>query len=520
MPHGHCFLWRPDLLWLHVGSDLAIVLAYYSIPLALVYFTKRRTDLHFRGLFLLFGLFIFLCGTTHLMDVWTTWSASYWIEGVVKAVTAAVSLITAVVLWPIVPKALSLPSPMQLQTANENLRQEVAERRKAETLFRKLLELAPDAMIAINAEGKIALLNSQAEQFFGYTRAELLGTPIEQLVPENFRERHRTHRSDYFEDPKARPMGAGMELRALRKDGSEFPVEISLSPIETDSERLVFSAIRDVTDRKRAEDALRGLNAELEHRVQKRTQELTSYARELRRSNEELAQFASVVSHDLKSPMRGISALVDWLLEDYSEVLDAEGREKLVLLHQRAQRMYNLIGGVLTYSRATHSSSQQRIDTEQLVSQVIDALAPPTSMRIAIAGNLPRVVYNETQLVQVFQNLIGNAVQHCGKASGEIRITARDAGDAYEFCVRDEGIGIDPVHHERIFRVFQRLSQETDSRSIGIGLAVVKKIVETSGGCIRLESTPQQGSAFYFTVPKREVTGSDTAIADSKKRDG
>ncbi len=261
-PHGHCYLWLPEILWLHVLSDWFIALAYYSIPTALIYFAYKRRDIAYRWLFVMFGAFILLCGTTHLMDIWTVWHATYRLEGIVKLATAVISVATAMLLWPLIPTLITLPSPAQLEKTNSELQKQIIERQQAERQFRELLESAPDAMVIVDQQGKIVLVNAQTEHLFGYGREELLGQLVECLVPAQFRHQYTRHHVEYVVAPGVRPLGGGRELYGLRKDGSEFPVEISLSPIETELGALVSSTIRDITERKRAEAALQAEIAE------------------------------------------------------------------------------------------------------------------------------------------------------------------------------------------------------------------------------------------------------------------
>jgi len=523
MPHGHCFLWRPDVLWLNVGSDLLIAVAYYSIPVALFYFVRRRPDVTFGWLFWMFGAFIFLCGTTHVVEIWTVWNGVYYLQGVVKLLTAGVSLATAAALWPAIPRAISLPSPAALETSNLELRREVSrreavegelrrvqgelehrvqertaaleaanealtreavERERAEERFRRVVESSPNGVVMIDERGAIVLVNEAVERIFGYERGELLGTPIEALVPARLRDAHRSDRALFLREPQVRRMGAGRDLYGLRKDGSEVPVEIGLNPIRTEEGVFVLSSIVDITERKRSERL-----------IQEKTQELE-------RSNRELDEFAHVVSHDLKAPLRGISSLATWIEEDCRELLPGSSREHFGLLVRRTQRMSELIDGVLHYSRIARSTLNSPVDTQAAVEEVIDSLAPHESVRIHVEEPLPVVNYDRTQLLQIFQNLIENAIAHLGKPAGDVVVSCQERPDSFEFSVHDDGVGIDSRHFDRIFKMFQSLGRSPDGRSTGIGLAIVKRIVENHGGSISVESDVGVGTTFRFTVPK------------------
>lgn len=514
MPHGHCFFWHPELLWMHVVSDAVVAAAYFSIPIALVVIYRHRKDFEHKRVLVLFASFIFLCGLTHVLGIWTMWDPIYRAEGLVKAATALVSVVTAAALWQMIPQILSIPNPRALAEANEALRAEMEDRQLAEERFRKLLEAAPDAMLIVDEAGRIEVANERCESLFGYSKADLLGQTVELLVPEAVRDAHVGHRERYFRDAAPKPMGAGRELFGLRSDGTEFPVEISLSPLETPSGLLVSAAIRDISDRLRVQQRLKELNDELAKRVDDRTAQLAQRAEELARSNAELEQFAYIISHDLKSPMRGIASLSEWLMEDQSERLDDEGREQLRLLQQRAGRMHNMIEGVLEYSRAaTNPVAPESIDPRSVIEEVIDDLGPTGNVSIEV-GELPLVRYSRVQLRQVFQNLIGNALKHMGSERGTIEVSGREVLDQVEFRVSDDGVGIAPEHHERVFRIFQTLSAREGVSAGGLGLAIVKKIVERNGGRIYLESHPGCGTTFILTAPRSTEPDPAKAIDD------
>ena len=248
---------------------------------------------------------------------------------------------------------------------------------------------------------------------------------------------------------------------------------------------------------KKSEKKIIALNEELEERVVERTLELEKV-------NKELRDFAYIVSHDLKAPLRAVNQLSGWIAEDYGECLDKEGKEKLELLSDRVRRMHAMIDAILQYSRIGRTrEEEQEIDVHELVNQVVDSIAPPDHVRILIEGQLPRLKTERTRLEHIFQNLLDNAVKFTEKEAGEIRIGCNDRGRFHEFYVSDNGCGIEPKYHARIFQIFQALNPREHSESTGIGLTLVKKMVETMEGAIRLESEPGKGSSFYFTLPKR-----------------
>jgi len=254
----------------------------------------------------------------------------------------------------------------------------------------------------------------------------------------------------------------------------------------------------DITDRKLAADEIKRLNEELEKRVDERTMELES-------ANRELKDFAYVVSHDLKAPLRGISQLTGWINKDYNDLFNEEGKEQMNLIINRVKRMDRLIEGILQYSRVGRiRGKEDRIDMNNLVFDVIELIMPPANISISVSNKLPGVIADRIRIEQIFQNLLSNAINYMDKPDGKISISSYDNGAFWQFSVIDNGPGIDPRYHDKIFQIFQTLTPRDEYESTGIGLSLVKKIIELVGGDIWIESLPGSGSRFNFTIPKKE----------------
>ena len=354
--------------------------------------------------------------------------------------------------------------------------------------FRGLLEAAPDAIVIVDDAGRISIVNRQTEVLFGYARDELLGNSIELLLPERFRARHVGERVAYTGAPRTRPMGLGLELFGRRKDGSEFPVEISLSPMHATNELLIISTIRDITERKKVEARLKAAAADLA------------------RSNAELEQFAYVASHDLQEPLRMVASYTQLLKRRYGGKLDEDADDFIGFAVDGAVRMQELINDLLAFSRAgTRPLQVSEVDLGQLVDQLVTDLAISIEEGGAqvTRDDLPTIRADPTQMRQLFQNLIANGLKfNRPGASPHVHVSAARADGTWTFSVRDNGIGIDPQYAERIFVLFQRLHTRADYPGTGIGLAICKKIVERHGGRIWLESQPDHGTTFFFTLPE------------------
>ena len=494
MPHGQCYLWKPEIVWVHVLSDSGIVLAYLLIPIALTIFVRKRDDLIFNWIFILFAMFIFACGMTHLMEIWSVWHGTYRLTGAIKFGASIISLATAFVLWRLLPKALMIPSVAQMERLNRNLQRQIAEREQTEKKFWQFLEWAPDAMVIVNAAGNMIYVNAQTEALFGYERDELLEYPVEILMPERYRQGHPANCLHFFAAPNFRAMGGGLELYGQRKDGGEFPVEISLGPIESAEGLLVAASIRDVTGRREAEAAL-----------QAREKQLQQYTAELERSNADMDAFVYIASHDLKEPLRGIHNYAQILLEDCAEKLDEENQNDLATLGRLAQRMEGLIDDLRLYSRIGRAErGQVDLDMQQVVHDAceqLQVLLDEKGVEVRVPRCLPHVMYQPSHLMTIVQNLIANAARYNDKPNKWIEIGAQRGESTPVFYVRDNGIGIDPDLHDQVFLMFRRLHvREKYGSGSGVGLAMVKRILECHGGCIWLESQPGEGTTFYFTL--------------------
>lgn len=363
---------------------------------------------------------------------------------------------------------------------------EVVERLQAQRGFLQLWELASDALLLVDDRGQIVLANREIERLFGYPRAELLGRSIEILVPARFRSRHAGHRADFFANPRSRPMGTGLELFGLRKDGSEFPVDINLSVLTTEEGILVKAAIRDVSERKKTQERLR------------------HFAEELQRSNLELQQFAYVASHDLQEPLRAVATFCEMLQRRYQGKLDADADQWLGFVIGGARRMQALVQDLLAYSRLENRGQPLAlVACGEVVQKAVSALqtAITDSGASVTCGDLPAVRGDASQLVQLFQNLIGNAIKFRGPEPPRVRISATRQSENWLFAVHDNGIGIDPKFHERIFEIFKRLHTADRYPGTGIGLAICRKVVARHGGRIWVESELGKGGTFCFTMP-------------------
>lgn len=380
---------------------------------------------------------------------------------------------------------------------------------ESQTRFLETFIHAAVGMAIVALDGSLLEVNPALCEMVGYSETELQATNFQAI----------TYPEDLDADlAKLEQLLSGqissyqMEKRYIRKQGSLFWINLSVSLVkDRDEHPLYFVAlIENIDERKQAEQALAILNNELEEKVQQRTIQLKQVnnlllgaTEQLRKSNQELEQFAYVASHDLKAPLRAIANLSEWIEEDLEDKLDDDTRHNMNLLRGRVHRLENLINGLLDYSRVGRLKSEPKsVDVKEMLTEIIDSLDIPDDFQIQIQENMPILVTELIPLQQVFHNLISNAIQHSDRDRATITVSALELDNYYEFAVADNGQGIDPKYYDRIFTIFQTLEARDTKESTGIGLAIVKKAVENQGGKIEVESQVGEGTTFRFTWQK------------------
>lgn len=390
--------------------------------------------------------------------------------------------------------------------------------------FRELLDAAPDAIIEVDRDGRIVLLNKATEQLFGYPRAELLGQQVEVLIPQGVRKKHRKHRDDYWAQPSRRPMGSGLKLKGQRKNGTHFPVEISLSPVQFEEGFRVSAIIRDVSERHVAEEKLRAVQSAYTAELAAKNRELEVRNELVERANRLKSEFLSGMSHELRTPLHTIIGFTELLEEQIEGPLNEKQQRFIRHIHRDSQHLLALINDVLDLSKIESG----RLELQRAVFPLLESLEETISSvrpraqakSIEIETQTPAAIdiyADRLRFKQILYNLLSNAVKFTPEG-GRISVEVSVLPACVEVCVADTGIGIPASEHQAVFDKFFQVGQKQagGSEGTGLGLAITRHLVEQHGGTIRLESEPGKGSRFTFTLPlvtPALVTPADTASA-------
>ncbi len=365
----------------------------------------------------------------------------------------------------------------------ESQLQKIKETEDELRLIMNFIDRSSDAIEVADTDGKLVFVNQKASEWIGLTKAELKEKPVYE-VDNKFRGKESWTRLS---------KGLDQAEHILLKRTQNLPnknnitVETNVTKLQINNSDYIIGVSRDISEREKA---------------QKEQQRLLAKMQDI---NQELENFAYIVSHDLKAPLRGISSITMWLVEDYKDSLDEDGQELVELLQKRVERMHGLIEGILQYSRIDRKDTTAKaLDLQEIVQDVIEFVAPPEHIKVSMTTPFPTIFNHETQVRQLFQNFLSNAIKYNDKKQGIVEVSCQEVeDDMYEFCVADNGPGIEKKYQEKIFQIFQTLHKKDEYNSTGIGLSIVKKIISNNGGKIRVESEKDQGAKFYFTLPKK-----------------
>jgi len=356
---------------------------------------------------------------------------------------------------------------------------DISQRRQLEGNFKNIIEAAPIGILIMDGHGNITHINSQLLTIFGYEEQELINEPVENLLPERHRKEHVSSRNGFIRSPSARAMGLGRDLTGLHKRGIEIPIEIGLNPVSFHGKTSVIATISDISQRKIDGTRLQQLNADLD-------------------------EFTYVASHDLKSPLRGINDLLEWIEEDLGTNLPKDVKKNLDRAHIRISRMEKLISNLLSYAKSGHQNTEMAdINIIEVITNIITDLSAPPDFSFHTASKIAILNVAHIPLETVLRNLISNAIKHHNRPDGHIEINVKTKGRFYIFSIQDDGPGIPEHSQQRVFKLFQTLSTTQGEDRTGVGLAVVKRLVEAQGGKVQIVSNMNnQGTEFIFSWPR------------------
>ncbi|MGZ7059992.1 MAG: PAS domain-containing sensor histidine kinase [Candidatus Angelobacter sp.] len=381
-----------------------------------------------------------------------------------------------------------------------------------ESRYRKLLEAAPDAILEVNQGGQIMLLNEAAERMFGYSRGELLGLNVESLVPASMRGGHAQHRASYAMHPNTRPMGTGLELQGQRKDGSLFPVEISLSPNWIEGSLHVIASVRDITQRRAVEDRLRALREQYTAELTVKNEQLEARNLEVERANSLKTEFLASMSHELRTPLHTIIGFSELLTEQLEGPLTEKQQRFVSHILQDARHLLELINEILDISKIESGRlelKRESFDFSQIIEEVLGGIrhqAAAKNIAVENKNSFQGSLYaDRLRVKEILYNLLNNAVKFTPEG-GRVWLESFGEGDTLHVSVCDTGIGIPAKEHPSIFEKFYQVGDTTGGirEGTGLGLPITKHLVELHGGSISVESRPGEGSRFMLTLPVRE----------------
>lgn len=506
MPHGYCYLWSPELLWTVVIAEAVITLAYFSIPFALLLFVRKRKDLKFNWIFHLFSLFIFSCGLTHLLGIWTIWYPDYWLDALVKVLTAVVSIIAAIMLWPLIPKALKLPSTKQLEELVANLEMEVSQRKLAEAeltrlksesdqRFRILFQSSPDALIFSNTHGDFIDGNPSAVEMFDCRNvAEFRTLSPKFISPEYQPDGWRSEDKAQSMIRMAMENGSHFfEWEMKKKNDMTFSADVLLTRLQLGAETLILGNIRDISKRKQIEQALREAKQVAENSTRLKS------------------EFLANMSHEIRTPMNAIVGISELAL---NQEVSPKVRSYLERLQNASKNLLSIINDILDFSKIeSHSMTveKQTFNLDEVVDSLNNLFSHAATdkgltLNIDVARNVPRHLLGDAlRIQQILSNLLSNAIkftEHGTVVLAIHHVRETDASFVLEFAVQDTGIGMSEEDRTKLFLPFSQANTSITRRfgGTGLGLAISKRLLELMDSDFEVISTPGLGSRFSFRL--------------------